>query len=149
VRHLQANKQRGFTLLESLIVLSIVSIMSMVLLINITTIHKQKTIETFLNTLHDDLLFSQQYALVNGKTVIILFSESEKKYYVTHSLGVKILARSYPSSISIEGATLENRVIYNNFGSISKSGTILVKHAKDTYRLVVYLGKGRVKIEKI
>ncbi len=145
----QEAKRNGYTLLETLIVLVIVSIMSFVLVMNLNPIYHKKVIDTFLNQLEKDLLYAQQYALVNESTVYVVFSESEKKYRVANGIGDNLLSRNYHQHIIFESATLENRVIYNRQGSIQKSGTMFINYHSDKYRLVIYLGKGRFTIEKL
>ena len=146
----QKHNQKGFTLLESLLVLSIVSIMSLVLITNIVPIHQKKVIESFLNQFEKDLMYTQQFALINGESVYLLINANQQQYDVKSiDRSTPILKRNYPSEIIIESSSLSNRIVYNSNGSIQKSGTIYIHYKKSTYKAIFYLGKGRFKIEKL
>ncbi|MCM3650448.1 competence type IV pilus minor pilin ComGD [Metabacillus litoralis] len=146
----QKHKKNGFTLLESLLVLSIVSIMSLVLITNIVPIHQKKVIESFLTQFEKDLMYAQQFALVNEESVYLLINAKQQQYDVkSTSRSTPFLKRNYSSDIVIEGSALSNRIIYNSNGSIQKSGTIYIYYKKSTYKATFYLGKGRFKIEKL
>ncbi|MGM0874244.1 MAG: competence type IV pilus minor pilin ComGD [Bacillota bacterium] len=142
--------KNGFTLLESMIVLSIVSIMSLVLITNIVPIYHKKVIETFLNQFEKDVLHAQQYAIVNEKLVYVLFLADQNQYMIeANEPEGPLLIRNYHSQVNLEEATLTNRVTFNSNGSIQKSGTMFISYKNSTYKVVFYLGKGRFNIEKL
>lgn len=142
--------QKGFTLLESLLVLFIVSTMSLILMANITPIYHKKVIETFLNQFEKDMLYAQQYALVNEELVFVLFKSEQNLYKIeSNEQEVDLLTRNYHPKIKIEGATLTNKITYISNGSIQKSGTMFISYKDSTYKVIFYLGKGRFNIEKL
>lgn len=142
--------QKGFTLLESLLVLFIVSTMSLVLITNIAPIYHKKVIETFLNQFEKDMLYAQQYALVNEELVFVLFKSEQNLYKIeSNEQEVDLLTRNYHPKIKIEGATLTNKITYISNGSIQKSGTMFISYKDSTYKVIFYLGKGRFNIEKL
>ncbi|QGQ47244.1 type II secretion system protein [Metabacillus sediminilitoris] len=142
--------QKGFTLLESLLVLFIVSTMSLILITNIAPIYHKKVIETFLNQFEKDMLYAQQYALVNEELVFVLFKSEQNLYKIeSNEQEVDLLTRNYHPKIKIEGATLTNKITYISNGSIQKSGTMFISYKDSTYKVIFYLGKGRFNIEKL
>ncbi|OAS85117.1 competence type IV pilus minor pilin ComGD [Metabacillus litoralis] len=146
----QKPHKNGFTLVESLLVLSIVTIMSFVLIVNIFPIYHEKVIETFLEQFEKDMMYAQQYALVNDEPVYILFAVERNQYKIVTGESAKtLLSSNYQHKIQIEGVTLKNRVTFNSNGSIQKSGTMLITYNGSSYKVIFYLGKGRMKIEKL
>ncbi|MGM7721142.1 competence type IV pilus minor pilin ComGD [uncultured Metabacillus sp.] len=146
----QQHNKNGFTLIESLLVLSIASIMSLTVIMNIVPMYHKKIIDTFLDQFEKDVLLTQQFALVNESTVYILFLVDQHQYKVVSvDTNKTLLTRKYHADIKIEGVTLKNRVTYNGNGSIQKSGTLHITYHETTYKAVFYLGKGRMNIEKL
>lgn len=144
------HNQNGFTLLEALLVLSIVSVMSLVLITNIVPIYHKKVIEIFLDQFEKDMLLAQQYAIVHEEPVYILFNGDQFQYSLeVNDLATPLLKRNYHPEISLEGGTLTNRVTYISNGSIQKSGAMYISYKNRKYKVIFYLGKGRIRIEEL
>lgn len=142
--------KNGFTLVESLFVLSLVSVMSLVLITNIVPIYHQKVIESFLDQFEKDMLLAQQYAIVHEEPVYILFNGDQLQYSLEmNELATPLLRRSYHPGILLEGGTLTNRVTYISNGSIQKSGAMYITYNNRTFKVIFYLGKGRIRIEEL
>ncbi len=140
----------GYTLLESLVVLSIVSIMSFVLIANLVPIHQAKIIETFFDQFEKDMMYAQQYALLNEETIYILFRGNRYQYTIEQSnLAGSLIVRNYHQGIKIEGGTMKNRVTFRANGAIQTSGSLLITYNNRTYKVTFYLGKGRLNIEEL
>lgn len=152
VRFLRLNletEKNGFTLIESILVLSIVSIMSLVLIINLVPIYHQKVIDTFLHQFEKDIMFAQQYALVNKEATSIIFVPTEYKYTIgENKISLPLIQRDYNDEINIQANNLQ-LITFNSNGSIRKSGTIHLYYKNQTYKVVFYLGKGRFNIQKL
>ena len=143
-------EKNGFTLIESILVLFIVSIMSFVLIINIVPIYNQKVIDTFLHQFEKDMMYAQQYAIVNKQATTILFVPTEYRYTVGENrITLPLLQREYNDEITIQATNFSNRVVFNGNGSIRKGGTIHISYKNQTYKVVYYLGKGRFDIQKL
>jgi competence protein ComGD len=124
--------------------------MSLILITNIAPIYHKKVIETFLNQFEKDMLYAQQYALVNEELVFVLFKSEQNLYKIeSNEQEVDLLTRNYHPKIKIEGATLTNKITYISNGSIQKSGTMFISYKDSTYKVIFYLGKGRFNIEKL
>lgn len=148
--HRQPINKNGFTLLETVLVLAIVSSMSLLFIANIVPIYNQKVLDTFLDTFEKDVMYAQQYALVNEEKAYIVFVPSQNKYTIEGTkLGSILIERKYDSRIKIEAEVFSNRITYNPNGSIRASGTMHISYYKQSYKVVFYLGKGRFALQEL
>lgn len=142
----------GYTLLESLLVLFIVSVILTVTVLTLNSTKETYTGEQFREQLSNDLLFAQQYALSSKTSVYIIFTPSEN-YYRIRQGGFRVeelVYREYPSKIKINTRTMGERITYHGNGSITKSGAIAIYVDEiEQYRYVFTLGKGRFYVEKL
>lgn len=145
---LKCNK--GFTLLESLLVLMIVSIMSLVLIVNIQPVHDKKVTQTFFEQFEKDLLYAQQYAMTYQKRVFIAFDHEKHLYRIQlNTTGDDLVIRDLNKDFQFTFGTLPKRFSYTSNGAIDRSGTMLVKYKDKSYRVVFYLGRGRFYVEEL
>lgn len=144
-------RKNGFTLLELLIVLMIVSTLTIVAIPQIDRLKKAKEETHMLEQLTDDLLYAQAYALTHRQSVVVVFYNAQGRYRMTerYTLGPVLLDRTLPSPWKIELATLQNPLTFLANGNVNKSGTVLLKNGKTTYKLVFLLGKGRFYVQKL
>ncbi|MFJ7510036.1 competence type IV pilus minor pilin ComGD [Peribacillus simplex] len=139
----------GYTLSETLIVLVI-----FVLLISIgsnlyPSFTKGMENRLFLSQFHEDLFYAQQYA-ISHESLIYLHIDNTKKVYTVSSYkeGI-VLERSIPKDIQFLSGTLGFSFHFNQYGNASKAGTIMIDTSKGKYKLVLNIGKGRFRIEKL
>ncbi|KPB05209.1 competence type IV pilus minor pilin ComGD [Bacillus sp. CHD6a] len=150
---MQESKYRtngGYTLLESLLVISIVSVLLSVTVLTLNSTEESYISEQFNEQLSNDLLFAQQYALSSKKSVYIIFTPSENYYRIrqgTFQIN-ELVVREYHSSIKIDTRTMGQRITYHGNGSINRSGAIAIYvDDKKLYQYVFTLGKGRFYVE--
>ena len=139
----------GYTLSETLIVLVI-----FVLLISIgsnlyPSFTKGMENRLFLSQFHEDLFYAQQYA-ISHESLIYLHIDNTKKVYTVSSYkeGI-VLERIIPEDIQFLSGTLGFSFHFNQYGNASKAGTIMIDTSKGKYKLVLNIGKGRFRIEKL
>ncbi|MEA3320636.1 MAG: competence type IV pilus minor pilin ComGD [Bacillota bacterium] len=141
----------GYTLLESLLVISIISVLLSVTVLTLSSTQESYIGEHFNEQLSNDLLFAQQYALSSKNSVYIVFTPSENYYRIrqgTFQIN-ELVVREYHSSIRIDTRTMGQRITYLGNGSINKSGAIAIYvDDKELYQYVFTLGKGRFYVEK-
>lgn len=137
-------RQGGFTFLEMLLVLSIVSILSVVTYFNVAPLYEKQKVEQFLKQFSQDILYMQQLA-INRRNHHILRWFPEKHMYSISESGKErsILLRKYEDDIQIDLNTFPNPMTYNASGNINKGGTIVLSYRKRTYEIVFQLGRGR------
>ncbi|WP_128755796.1 competence type IV pilus minor pilin ComGD [Bacillus sp. LL01] len=146
------NSTGGHTLLESLLVLSIVSVILSVTVLKLSTTQEKHIGDQFSEQLSNDLLFAQQYALSTKSSVYIIFTPKENYYRIrqgTFQIN-ELVHRDYHPTIRIDTRTMGERITYHGNGSITKSGAIgIYVDGKEYYQYVFTLGKGRFYVERL
>lgn len=136
--------QRGFTLLEILVVLSIwITILAFSVPFTITLLEK-KTEEHILNTFQQDVLYIQNQAIGSKEYLRIIL---HKNSYIMVGANNKTEERKLPSGWTINRRTIEN-ISFNQKGSIREAGTIQFITPNNRYNIIFPIGKGRGYIEK-
>ncbi|MCH1624915.1 competence type IV pilus minor pilin ComGD [Fredinandcohnia quinoae] len=144
------HNEKGFTLIESLLVLSILTIITSIVILQLKPLHDSRKIDFFLEQLQDDIFYSQQYAISHSEQVNVIFNENDHNYHIrSGKRNVIILDREYDESIQIDYATLGTTLTFNANGNIRKSGTIRVKYKDAIYKITFLLGKGRFYVAKM
>jgi competence protein ComGD len=136
------NNQKGFTLIESLIVLSILLIISSITAFSIKPQYNSTNDKAFTSQLKADLYYGQQYAIANQMEVIVIFFEHEHMYTVAAG-SKRILERKHSPDISVSQGTIPLYFIYNPNGNVDRFGTLYIRTKQKNYRLTVLIGKGR------
>ncbi|MED4530699.1 competence type IV pilus minor pilin ComGD [Metabacillus fastidiosus] len=141
---------RGFTLLESLLVLMIVSIMSLVTIINIAPVYERKILHTFFEQFEKDVLYAQQHAITYQVSVYIVFPQDEHVYKIqlTES-GNGTITRNIDENLTFQFHNIPPFLVYTPSGAIVKSGTMFIHYKNKKYRIVFYLGRGRFNVEEL
>ncbi|TXR89788.1 competence protein ComG [Bacillus sp. SH7-1] len=137
-------KQKGFTLLEMLLVLFAISILSMVTYYNVHSLYEKQKIEQFLRQFSNDILYMQQLAINRQKHYTLRWHKDRHMYYIGESsTNLSIIKREYDSDIQIDLNTFPNPMTYNPSGNINRGGTILLSYRSYKYDIVFQLGRGR------
>ncbi|WP_285841845.1 competence type IV pilus minor pilin ComGD [Sutcliffiella horikoshii] len=143
---------KGFSLMESMLVLSLISIVLSVTVLNLSASTETKLGEQFSEQLSNDLLFAQQYALSTKTSVNIIFTPKENYYRIRQGTFQiqELVYREYHRDIRIDTRTMGERLTYNGNGSINKAGAIgIYVEGMENYQYVFTLGKGRFYVEKL
>ncbi|PEC84577.1 competence protein ComG [Bacillus cereus] len=137
-------KQKGFTLLEMLLVLFAISVLSIVTYYNVHSLYEKQKIEQFLRQFSNDILYMQQLAINRQKHYTLRWHKDRHMYYIGESsTNLSIIKREYDSDIQIDLNTFPNPMTYNPSGNINRGGTILLSYRSYKYDIVFQLGRGR------
>ncbi|MFS0672803.1 competence type IV pilus minor pilin ComGD [Ornithinibacillus sp. 179-J 7C1 HS] len=144
-RHPNQNNQLGYSLVEILVVLSI---MAIILSFTVPVTHsllESKTEKEFFARLQYDILYLQNQSLgVKDEYLrIILYQNS----YTLIGQKNEHIERRLPTGWKINTRTLQT-ISFNQNGSIRRAGTFQINTPKNTYNIVFPIGKGRGYIEK-
>ncbi|CAG9619269.1 hypothetical protein BACCIP111883_00036 [Sutcliffiella rhizosphaerae] len=150
--HLKWEKvEEGFTLLESLLILSFVSILLSITVLKLSTMEDKHIGRYFIEQFNNDLLFAQQYALSTRSNVHVIFMPTNNSYLIRQGTfqATTLVTRSYHRTIQIDTRTMGERFAFLGNGSIDKSGALIVSvDGLENYRYVFTLGKGRFYVEE-
>lgn len=141
--------EKGFTLLEMLIVLMIISVVIFITFGATTNIYNAQLRNNFIDQLYIDLYYAQSIAITHRRPTTVAFNNLSGQYVIRQGLETKIF-RAYNANVTVLAYTLDlTDIVFLADGNIQKSGTILLKFDDDYYKLTLLLGRGRFYIEKI
>lgn len=155
---MKASKNRGFTLIELIIVISILGILAFLVIPNIVAISSRNTLNTVTKEIAQEIKNTQQLA-INRKITVLFDLDTQKNTYRVRenktpaivfktgqlSKDIKITSNLYaPYSGHLSGV---RRISYTPNGLPSRTGTIwLIDQNGNTKRITIAVGTGRVKI---
>lgn len=142
--------QKGFTLLESLTVLMIGSIMLTLLFAVLPPIYEKRIVQHFVSQLEEDFLYAQQTALVRHTTVKVQFDFTGCRYIIKHSDDGSSpeLVRTYSCNIAFKKSTLKPTLTFNPSGVPNQGGKIVIDTQHASFTLTIYLGSGKINVQK-
>lgn len=136
--------QQGFTLTESLVVLSIFMILTSITVFSLKPQHSAIDESSFFTQLKADLYYGQTYAISHQHEVSVTIMPSEYKYYMYLSTySPPIVERTYPTDFIITEGSIPLYFKFMPDGNINKFGTIIIQSKNKTYRMTFLIGKGR------
>ncbi|HLS36183.1 MAG TPA: competence type IV pilus minor pilin ComGD [Bacillota bacterium] len=132
-------KEKGFTLLELLFTLSLVSLLLVLLVPIQSNFIKKMEEKAFFDLFHSDVLYIQNIAMTTPEVVSIHF---EKNYYYIERGIRRLYKRKIPDSITITNNAME-KISFNYLGVIRYPGSILFNNGEEYIEYICPLGKGR------
>lgn len=140
------NKCDGFTLIEMLIVLTILYLIIIISVPLVTSTFAKVEEKQFLNTFQSDVLYLQNISIGSKDHIRMMFREDH--YEISNYMKNRTLIyRDYPDNMSIDARTMKY-VSFNDKGSIRYPGVIHMETALKSYRIVFPLGKGRFYVDE-
>ncbi|OIK11765.1 competence protein ComG [Bacillus sp. MUM 116] len=141
--------QAGFTLIESLLVLTIFLIISSITVFSIKPQSNRIEDEVFISQLKADLIYAQQYAISHQHEVTVSFMENEYNYYIFESNDIpRLVERYYSRDIHVNPGTLPLYFRFLPDGNVSKFGSFTVVTKDKQFRITFLLGKGRFYVKE-
>lgn len=143
--------QDGFTFLESLLVLSIVTVIISISIVKLSPVKERQIMTHFIQQLRDDLLYAQQYAMSSNQSVRVIFFPSDYYYRIVGTkTPTELVNRKYDPAIEIRSWTIGNTITFTRTGTISSSGTYAISYkGRERYSLVFQIGFGRFYVQKL
>ncbi|MDF9295539.1 competence type IV pilus minor pilin ComGD [Anoxybacillus geothermalis] len=140
----------GFTLLEMLIVFSVVLVLAALAVPTLGSAVRHQEEMYMLAVLRADLYGAQQHAIARRVNVAVFFTDGGAGYKaIDATSGRQIVARSLPSPWRFRLGTLRNPLIFTDNGNIERAGTIWIGGGQITYKVTFLLGKGRFYVQKM
>lgn len=137
--------QKGFTLTEMLLVLSITVFLTSFVPPLVVSLKQELEASIFLQSLQEDLLLAQRWAMTRRTAVTFTYFTNIKMYYIRESNGDLIIKRSLPPNISITKGKM-NTFNYSFNGMINSFGTMYINVDNEVYRLVINIGRGSFRL---
>ena len=147
---LQHRSQEGYTFVEMLLVLLLVSTITSVSILQLEPLVDSKKIDHFFDQFENDILFAQQYAISHSESIKVIFYEGQPTYrIILNGFGEPLLERTYDKRFNINPTTLNSSVVFRGSGNIKNPGTMLVTYKERTFKVVFLLGKGRFYVTEL
>lgn len=143
------NSEDGFTLLESLFVLSVFLIIASVSAILLKSQFLSLEKQQFISQLKADLLYGQQYALSHQVLITVHILPEENFYYLRegHNKGF-LIEREIPDTITIMEGTMKLFFYFHPDGNINRFGSFIIMVDAVRYKMTFLIGKGRFYVAK-
>lgn len=136
--------ENGFTLIESLFVLSILFIITFIVSFTFKPQFEKKESDLFLTQLKADLFYGQQYAISHQEEVTIIFSPDQHYYYIRSSYNLPpIIMRYYSKDVIVSPGSLPLNFKFSAGGIVSRFGSFFIQCGNKHYRMTILIGKGR------
>ncbi|MBQ6448056.1 MAG: type II secretion system protein [Bacillus sp. (in: Bacteria)] len=141
--------QKGFTLIEMLVAISLLVIISSLSIFLVTSQQTSLNENHFITQLEGDLYYAQAFAIENQLPVQVRIFPSLHHYYIRADVNTgNIVERYYDNDISFSNNTMLSFNINSN-GNFSKFGTLEFRIGKQDYKLTIQIGKGRFYATKL
>lgn len=101
----------------------------------------------FVKQFEEDLFYAQAYAISHEVNTSVYLNKNN--YTMSSNLNGIILQRLNPSNTFFENGTISLKIVFNNAGSPVTSGVVYIQSELERYKVTIYIGKGRIKIEKV
>jgi competence protein ComGD len=141
--------ENGFTLLESLFVLSIFLLLTSLSLLFLSPNHTSLEKQLFFSQLKADLFLAQQYAITNQEVVLVNFDPENHFYYVKKTNGKTLIKKEFSEKITVSEGSLKLNFRFSSSGNISSFGSIYIYIEKERYRMTFLIGEGRFYVVKV
>lgn len=139
--------ESGYTLIEVIIVISILSLLTTLLLFSFGGMEHRLTIEQFIDQLQRDINWALSYA-DNNQQVLYMFIFKDFHMYFIQENKYKILKREYNKNFRIETNLLDNSLIIQANGTLANFGTLTIYYReKIAARLIIELHTGVIREE--
>jgi len=140
--------ERGYTLIEMLIVLFVVMTLTAIVTKFSLKIAEAKEIERFFNQMQLDLQFIQTYSMQHNEYIFMHFESPSQRYSIKKDFYTTLYTRPFPQGVELLLSRSNILTISYNFkGNVMTPGTLYFKTPQGTKKVVISLGRGRSRVE--
>lgn len=151
-----SKNESGFTLVETLLVLFIIGCTFLIPVLAIDKMIEQTTVDLFFRELTGNLTMMQNHAVLNGEGTMVSFSNDKDngaefiKYSVRQQPSHPLNKQQMLNTDYYSFRNKEPKVIYfkSHSGNISESGNVRFRSVNGDYRLIFWLGSGRIEVTR-
>ncbi|MBM7650465.1 competence protein ComGD [Bacillus ectoiniformans] len=136
--------EKGVSLLEVLLVLSVIIVLLMVTVLPFPKMFADIEKKQFVNQLQTDLFYAQSYSISNQVRVNIKFFPGSQGYQIKTiaSPSHVLVIRTFPDMIRYVNGTI-SEILYLPNGNTNRFGSAHFKCQDQLVQLVFQIGKGR------
>lgn len=124
----RTHNQRGFTIVEMLIVLSIISLAMLMANSSYITFRESSTLNRAARVIAADVALTRSYAIRHRRRVALVANEATQSYVIRDAAGTVYLNRAFDASSDMLIATLDvavagDSIAFNERGFMSGAGS--------------------------
>ena len=140
----QTDNEAGFTLIEMLIVLSIVSLILSIMFIDYSSRSDEQSFDTWYQQFELDLLYSQKYTMVTRQVLRLSINRDSNSYSLRNDgSSPALITRKIPEDWDVRVTTVRNPISFTRYGQIVGPGKISVRTRNASYSITFPFGKSR------
>ncbi len=141
--------RKGFTLLESLIVLTVVSVVLLLGIITVNPMVDWMKKRMFVSQLQSDLYYAYSHAINRKEKVSISFSRDDNRYSAIGDSSGVLFNRDITHPVKIRGGSLNQlRFHITPDGTINHFGTVNFFLNDQPIDLTIHIGRGRFVVKE-
>ncbi|MFJ5964886.1 competence type IV pilus minor pilin ComGD [Bacillus sp. NPDC093026] len=142
------SQEKGFTLIEQLMILLVLSILLSIIVGKVPSILESAEAKKQMNVIKQDLQLASYTAFIEKTGVDVHFHQSDLSYQVIVKNKDRVIASYQNKNGSIQQSTFQQPIHFNVNGNPSSGGSLILQFGSQTYKLTVYLGSGRIHVQK-
>jgi competence protein ComGD len=144
-----AHNQEGFTLIETMVVLMIVTLILPISLRQYARVSERQQLNAFVSQLEEVIHFAQMTAIAEDRYVVVELHNNTHEVEVV--LGVKQIKKmDVNQGISFENGTRGLTLKFTSNGTlVGNAGSIFIKTEHFTEKVMFLLGQGRFYVEQV
>ncbi|MGE6525053.1 competence type IV pilus minor pilin ComGD [Bacillus safensis] len=140
--------EKGFTLIEQLMILLVLSILLSIIGMNIPNLIVSAEAKRQVNIMKQDLQLASYTAFIKKTRVHVEIQPPHVSYQVIDQKSNEVIASYQHKKGSIKTSTFSQGIYFNENGHPSSGGSLIVEFDSQTYKLTIYLGSGRIHVQK-
>ncbi|WP_370627158.1 competence type IV pilus minor pilin ComGD [Psychrobacillus sp. INOP01] len=139
--------EKGYTLIEMLLVLTIVMVVSSSVLFITSTKMKDMEEERFYRQLHLDILRLQAISIGENRYTYLNFPNNRTQYKA-ESAGTVWFENDLPKNMRLSDESTLKVISFHPNGNINSFGNLLFETERGVKRITFYIGRGVINYEK-
>ncbi|MBG9818265.1 competence type IV pilus minor pilin ComGD [Bacillus safensis] len=140
--------EKGFTLIEQLLILLVLSILLSIMGGKIPNIIESAEAKRQVNIMKQDLQLASYTAFIKKTRVHVEIHPPHVSYQVIDQKSNEVIASYQHKKGSIKTSTFSQGIYFNANGHPSSGGSLIVEFGSQSYKLTIYLGSGRIHVQK-
>ncbi|APT50192.1 competence protein ComGD [Bacillus safensis] len=140
--------EKGFTLIEQLMILLVLSILLSIIGMKIPNLIVSAEAKRQVNIMKQDLQLASYTAFIKKTRVLVEIQPPHVSYQVIDQKSNEVIASYQHKKGSIKTSTFSQGIYFNENGHPSSGGSLIVEFGGQTYKLTIYLGSGRIHVQK-